>query len=979
MNYRIKQEFDRPALLNDAIQILYQEYIDFEQTLGYEADWPVTDSDRVLSYSYRGDLGNIVPILVFDDQSYFRVGYQDYYMYVGTDTIDDTVCDKWQKVEPTPPPEYSSSTHIGLGTAVTAFIYTNIVVEEGIPRNYLCTDSALALIGSITDTQVHSGCFHLYRIPPYDYDNWTQEAPQFVTELPFTTDQNSTAENVVYIPDLSSIHINISYSAWSRFFEEGELYYISAELTNDSTSWVIQSDVIEGCSARPLIDLYLSDDLILTGRALTNGLEEVYPDMELDITFCKDGQNKFIIYFEDTISDFSTLNSYLSSGLDLKQLPEDFGESLDITDSSTYQVYIQLYSFDEDVENPIIESNTVTYYKTRYFNNSKLNGLWNRLVNAINILSTSEDQGEKSWQLTARTDGNYLYIEDGYLKVKGDPWTVTGPDETYSLYPDSPVELSLLNTDYSYNVYSPVYMGGATLIYADSSDIWGPVTFDGSNMKDNIWLNKEYNVLETIDAIEYTIYSSDGNAVKSGSGYYDHAYPDSGTTPLTDLPNGKYVVRITGYGSTGDSSLIGLEGTLTIGNQIANEGTIAWVHDKLITHTKLTRSNKPSRPADYMRGIAVCARYLNNVTDYLDGETDLETIVTYIEEASVPPLTVNIVPRAIASTQTMQLRISSDLERGKTGYYKVEIYDDTADTRLVASKTITNSTGNCAVGDIRTIYDAFNLNGHYRVKVTVTGPDNLWGSAETDFVWNYNTPASGGNTGAWPTPVIDYDSIEERIYVSNYTNAYYNCIVEVGYYDDQVFIVTETFDSESIDNGLTSNPYIGSNDHTAARLAVRIRGGSTLTNYSNIVELPVPCNSCGSYETEYDSSLDLWLCSDCRPYWRLCDFCGTPNDYNAWIDNLPEGEAYICEDCETNGVGFCVDCNQLDSLNDVGYCSMCEPNYYAYMCDVCSEAFDNEEDYNWHIEERNNAGVCQCKSCPLLFTTKEAYENHTCW
>ena len=36
MNYRIKQEFDHPDLLKAGIQILYQEYIDFESYLGYE-------------------------------------------------------------------------------------------------------------------------------------------------------------------------------------------------------------------------------------------------------------------------------------------------------------------------------------------------------------------------------------------------------------------------------------------------------------------------------------------------------------------------------------------------------------------------------------------------------------------------------------------------------------------------------------------------------------------------------------------------------------------------------------------------------------------------------------------------------------------------------------------------------------------------------------------------------------------------------
>ena len=373
--------------------------------------------------------------------------------------------------------------------------------------------------------------------------------------------------------------------------------------------------------------------------------------------------------------------------------------------------------------------------EVKYFDNTKLNDLWTRLVRATKIV---DNDTPKYWQLTDRTDGNYLYIEDGYLKVQGDPWTVTGSDgTTYNLYYDSPVELSLLDTECTYTVYSPIAGGGATLIYtrAVSSDEWGPVTFDASNMQGYVYLNTTYNVIETVDAVGYTIYNSAGNAVKTGHAFYDPSTATPMTTPLTDLPNGRYIVRTIDYGSTGDSSLIGLEGTLIIGTV---EGTAKWVHNILMKHAKLTRDTAPVTPADYMKGIAVCARYMNNVSSYIDGSNTLSEIVRFVENIKPTDNSISftVAQQPIAAQSDIKLTIRSTV--GAISKVKISVYDETADVRIVATSDMDVSTASVNIM-LSTIYRHFILDNYYRVQVIAYGPNNTSGTKELYITWPYDS------------------------------------------------------------------------------------------------------------------------------------------------------------------------------------------------------------------------------------------------
>ena len=268
-----------------------------------------------------------------------------------------------------------------------------------------------------------------------------------------------------------------------------------------------------------------------------------------------------------------------------------------------------------------------------------------------------------------------------------------------------------------------------------SADTWGPVTFDDSNMQGYVYLNTTYNVLETVDVVAYTIYNSGGNAVKHGCGFYDPSILDSGVTPLTDLPNGNYIVRIIDSGTSGMSSLVGLEGTLTIGTV---EGTAKWVHNILMKHAKLTRDTAPVTPADYMKGIAVCARYMNNVSSYIDGSNTLSEIVRFVENIKPTDnsisFTVNQQP--IAAQNDVQLVIIGTA--GTISKVKISVYDETADVRLVATSDMDVSTASVNIM-LSTIYRHFILDNYYRVQVIAYGPNNTSGTKELYITWPYDS------------------------------------------------------------------------------------------------------------------------------------------------------------------------------------------------------------------------------------------------
>lgn len=63
--------------------------------------------------------------------------------------------------------------------------------------------------------------------------------------------------------------------------------------------------------------------------------------------------------------------------------------------------------------------------------------------------------------------------------------------------------------------------------------------------------------------------------------------------------------------------------------------TLKQIHDELIRLTGLGRANSPSTPGDYLKGIAVCIRYLNKDTSYLTRTSTLQQLSDIIKNVSL--------------------------------------------------------------------------------------------------------------------------------------------------------------------------------------------------------------------------------------------------------------------------------------------------------------------------------------------------------
>ena len=272
---------------------------------------------------------------------------------------------------------------------------------------------------------------------------------------------------------------------------------------------------------------------------------------------------------------------------------------------------------------------------------------------------------------------------------------------------------------------------------------------------------------------------------------------------------------------------------MIIGNDPGVEGTAKWVHNILIKHAELTRETAPVTPADYMKGIAVCARYMNNVSSYIDGSNTLSEIVRFVENIKPTDNSISftVAQQPIAAQSDIRLTIRSTV--GAISKVKISVYDETADVRLVATSDMDVSTASVNIM-LSTIYRHFILDGYYRVQVIAYGPNNTSGTKELYITWPYdNTNTGGGDTGTWPTPQIEF--IDSQIYVSNYTRGIYNCIVDVNYSDSMDNLTDAWVDEVQIEDGYVTNTYTSGSSFIAT-LAIYKDNGD-LTDWSNAVTL----------------------------------------------------------------------------------------------------------------------------------------------
>ena len=70
--------------------------------------------------------------------------------------------------------------------------------------------------------------------------------------------------------------------------------------------------------------------------------------------------------------------------------------------------------------------------------------------------------------------------------------------------------------------------------------------------------------------------------------------------------------------------------TVALCGSIGGDG-FRHVHDALLSFTGLRRNTAPTTPGDYLKGIAVCARYVNGQSSYISGNDSLWSIAYNLE------------------------------------------------------------------------------------------------------------------------------------------------------------------------------------------------------------------------------------------------------------------------------------------------------------------------------------------------------------
>jgi hypothetical protein len=232
-----------------------------------------------------------------------------------------------------------------------------------------------------------------------------------------------------------------------------------------------------------------------------------------------------------------------------------------------------------------------------------------------------------------------------------------------------------------------------------------------------------------------------------------------------------------------------------------------------------------------MKGIAVCARYLNNISNYHTEINTLPRIVQFVENIKPIENTISFAVQQVqvASAKDVRLNIRG-LSLSEVSKLKVSIYDETADVRLVATSDIESALNI----SLTSIYRHFILDSYYRVQVIAYGPNNTSGSKELHITWPYdNTNTGGGDTGDWPTPQLEF--IDGQLYVSNYTSGTYNCRVDIDYYDSMGNQTDARNEETYISGGYAPDTYIDGSSHSAM-LAIYKDNGD-LTDWSNSVAL----------------------------------------------------------------------------------------------------------------------------------------------
>ena len=410
------------------------------------------------------------------------------------------------------------------------------------------------------------------------------------------------------------------------------------------------------------------------------------------------------------------------------------------------------------------------YYlkEENYFNNSELNTLWNRLVNATKSIC-----GEtlKSWRVRANTEVDpdcYPYIEGDYLCSSGDPWEMEEVDtgEIWSFYPDNPLSLVGLSTTGNYHIYSTVGgIGDYSLIYTVQDNLTGIKPIHDA-------LIKHFNLIRSTTPTTAGDYMK-GIAVAAR--YKQQGYINPNPSELWSLEQiveafeEKYTLIL--Y-ENGDWTLV----------PSAYDGNI-FLYDADTEESWFVAGAATISSGNVSEYMQQGHRY------YLAGEVqesqDKSHLVrsNTVEALVTPNFDIMVSVEPTGDSYEVSVDVLDPGYSPTPDTITIEIYDETDMTDFVGSQTWHNT--NSVTADVREIASQLHQDSWYRVVATAKKTGFNDASAESYFTWSY------GETEGEFTISAHIDETTVVISVSAFDNVIY------GYsfilYDEYGNYISDTY------------------------------------------------------------------------------------------------------------------------------------------------------------------------------------------
>ena len=216
------------------------------------------------------------------------------------------------------------------------------------------------------------------------------------------------------------------------------------------------------------------------------------------------------------------------------------------------------------------------------------------------------------------------------------------------------------------------------------------------------------------------------------------------------------------------------------GSSLPNTG-IKSIHDALLSYYGLAHENTPTTPGDYMKGIAVAARYKKDGTEEPYMSWSLEQIVEELESIPVAP--------TYSCSLSSDMILTLDQSGYETGFY---LYDADTDEELYS-----HSADGATTYDLKDYYTNFVEGNRYYAVGRWWNGDGVEYNARSNTIRYVDSGAGGGDDGDFYGS-ITLNQDEDTGYISiEAENMYMNVITAtlfgpVDNYTEQLYSANGT-------------------------------------------------------------------------------------------------------------------------------------------------------------------------------------------